>query len=291
MVGPRRSARSVATSALRPGRAWYSARGAAAFAGRAGHTWRSPGRRFGGPDGSGPDRPANPLLGPGHTLPGRVIADCAGDVRAILNDFLHGMDGSYREEVRLFFENRHAAREKFRVEAADTADHCSFPRGQRPHQRRGEQPRRCVHVAADVRRSGQRVCLRTAGIVSPNPRVRACPLRAMLTSRCKVRTSGIPAMYAEGVMAAREWSDLSKRSRGLIIAAAVAEGSLKTAALIDLKRRPASQIRGSKWRWAPVLGAVTPLGGPPPASFFCGRRRQPRPQPGRQAGQNPWGPR
>lgn len=125
MVGPRRSARSVATSALRPGRAWYSARGAAAFAGRAGHTWRSPGRKFGDPDGSGPDRPANPLLGPGHTLPGRVIADCAGDVRAILNDFLHGMDESYREEVRLFFENRHAAREKFRVEAAGMYDRLS----------------------------------------------------------------------------------------------------------------------------------------------------------------------
>ncbi len=61
-------------------------------------------------------------------------------------------------------------------------------------------------------------------------------------------------MYAGGVMAAKKWSDLSERNRRLIIAAAVAEAGLKTAALIDIKRRPASQIRGSKWIWAPGGG-------------------------------------
>jgi hypothetical protein len=54
-------------------------------------------------------------------------------------------------------------------------------------------------------------------------------------------------------MAARRWSDLSTRSRRLIIAAAASEGILKAAALVDIARRPASQIRGSKWfghrRW------------------------------------------
>jgi len=45
-------------------------------------------------------------------------------------------------------------------------------------------------------------------------------------------------------MAAKQkWGDLSERSRRLILAAAVTEGCLKTAALIDIKRRPASQIR------------------------------------------------
>ena len=44
----------------------------------------------------------------------------------------------------------------------------------------------------------------------------------------------------------RQWSDLSERTRGLLIAAAVVEGVLKVAALIDIKRRPASQIRGPK---------------------------------------------
>ena len=74
-------------------------------------------------------------------------------------------------------------------------------------------------------------------------------------------------------MAARKWSDLSKRSRGLIIAAAVAEAGLKTAALIDIKRRPASQIRGSKWIWAPAVIVINSFGAAPLAYFAFGRRR------------------
>lgn len=81
-------------------------------------------------------------------------------------------------------------------------------------------------------------------------------------------------------MAARKWSDLSTRSRRLIIAGAVAEGILKTAALIDIKRRPASQIRGSKSIWAPVVIVVNSFGGAPLAYFIFGRRRQRRPRPG-----------
>jgi hypothetical protein len=71
----------------------------------------------------------------------------------------------------------------------------------------------------------------------------------------------------------KKWSDLSDRSRKLIIAAAVAEGSLKIAALIDIKRRPASQIRGSKWIWAAVVLLVNSLGGAPISYFVFGRRR------------------
>ena len=81
-------------------------------------------------------------------------------------------------------------------------------------------------------------------------------------------------MDAEDVMAARkQWSDLSKRSRRLIIVAAAAETSLKAAALIDIKRRPASQIRGSKWIWAAVVIVVNSFGGAPLAYFAFGRRR------------------
>jgi hypothetical protein len=80
-------------------------------------------------------------------------------------------------------------------------------------------------------------------------------------------------------MAARRWSDLNTRSRRLIITAAVSEGILKTAALIDIARRPASQIRGSKWIWAPVVVVVNSFGGAPLAYFAFGRRRQPRSQP------------
>jgi hypothetical protein len=77
-------------------------------------------------------------------------------------------------------------------------------------------------------------------------------------------------------MAARkQWRDLSERNRRLLIAAAVAEGILKVAALIDIKRRPAGQIRGPKWVWAAMV-AVVSSAGVVPVSYFVVGRRQPR---------------
>jgi hypothetical protein len=80
----------------------------------------------------------------------------------------------------------------------------------------------------------------------------------------------------------RKWSDLSERTRKLIIATAVAESILKAAALIDLKRRPASQVRGPKWLWASVV-AVVNSAGIVPVSYFVFGRRQPGPRPGAAA--------
>jgi hypothetical protein len=81
-------------------------------------------------------------------------------------------------------------------------------------------------------------------------------------------------MYAEDVMAARKkWGDLSERSRRLLIVAGVAEASLKTAAIIDIKRRPASQIRGPKWIWAVAMVFVGSFGALPLSYFAFGRRR------------------
>jgi hypothetical protein len=71
----------------------------------------------------------------------------------------------------------------------------------------------------------------------------------------------------------KKWSDLSQRNRALLITAAVAEGSLKVAALIDIKRRPASQIRGPKWAWATVVVLVNSFGAAPLSYFAFGRRR------------------
>ncbi len=80
-------------------------------------------------------------------------------------------------------------------------------------------------------------------------------------------------MDVEDAMAARrQWSDLSPRSRRLIIAAATAEAGLKAAALADIKRRPASQIRGPKWLWAAVVIVVNSFGGAPVSYFLFGRR-------------------
>jgi hypothetical protein len=70
----------------------------------------------------------------------------------------------------------------------------------------------------------------------------------------------------------RRWSDLSERNRRLITITAVAEGILKLAALIDLKRRPASEIRGPKWLWATMLTVVGSAGILPVSYFAFGRR-------------------
>lgn len=70
-------------------------------------------------------------------------------------------------------------------------------------------------------------------------------------------------------MAKRKWSEMSPRRRKLIVAAGVGEACLKAAMLIDLKRRPASQVRGSKWLWTP-LALVNFVG---PVSYFAIGRR------------------
>jgi hypothetical protein len=74
-------------------------------------------------------------------------------------------------------------------------------------------------------------------------------------------------------MAKRKWSDLSKRTQRLIIVGAAVETSLKAAALVDIKRRPASEIRGSKWMWIPAVTIVNSAGLAPLAYFLYGRRR------------------
>jgi hypothetical protein len=70
--------------------------------------------------------------------------------------------------------------------------------------------------------------------------------------------------------AERRWAELSDRQRALLVAAATAELSLKIAALIDIKRRPADRIRGPKalWRAAMVVNLLGPL-----SYFAIGRKR------------------
>jgi hypothetical protein len=70
--------------------------------------------------------------------------------------------------------------------------------------------------------------------------------------------------------AQRKWAELSDRQRALLLAAAAAELSLKIAALVDIKRRPADRIRGPKALWRAAM-AVNLLG---PVSYFAvGRKR------------------
>lgn len=71
----------------------------------------------------------------------------------------------------------------------------------------------------------------------------------------------------------KRWKDLSPRTRRLIIAGGTVETALKIAALIDLTRRPSSQIRGSKAAWGAAIILINSLGAVPIAYFTYGRRR------------------
>jgi hypothetical protein len=73
--------------------------------------------------------------------------------------------------------------------------------------------------------------------------------------------------------ARQQWNNLSQRDRRVIGVAVVAEVVLATAALIDIKRRPASLIRGSKRMWRTAL--AFPNLAVPISYFAFGRRREP----------------
>ena len=99
-------------------------------------------------------------------------------------------------------------------------------------------------------------------------------VRGLWSRRSRVRVPSVTLLKAEEAMVARkQWSDLSERNRRLLIAAAAAEGILKVAALIDLKRRPAAQIRGPKWLWATAVTVISSAGVLPISYFVFGRRQ------------------
>ncbi|MCV7128818.1 MULTISPECIES: PLD nuclease N-terminal domain-containing protein [Mycolicibacterium] len=72
-------------------------------------------------------------------------------------------------------------------------------------------------------------------------------------------------------MAKRKWSDLSRTQQMAIAVVGVVEMAATTAMLIDLARRPASTVRGSKSLWL-GLSVVQPVG--PLAYFTLGRLHQ-----------------
>jgi Phospholipase_D-nuclease N-terminal len=74
----------------------------------------------------------------------------------------------------------------------------------------------------------------------------------------------------------KKWSDLSQRNQRLLVAGAVAETILKAAAIVDLTRRPASEIRGPKWAWIPAVTVINSFGFAPLAYFAFGRRTESR---------------
>jgi Phospholipase_D-nuclease N-terminal len=70
-------------------------------------------------------------------------------------------------------------------------------------------------------------------------------------------------------MRRKRWNELSRRQQTIILAAVVVQELLSVATLLDLRRRPSAQIRGSKKLW--VAAAFVNFVGPI-AYFTFGRR-------------------
>lgn len=68
----------------------------------------------------------------------------------------------------------------------------------------------------------------------------------------------------------QRWQDLSSGQRRGIVAAGIVQVGLMLAALVDIRRRPAAEIRGPKGAWvaAAFVNTIGPL-----AYFAFGRRR------------------
>ena len=73
----------------------------------------------------------------------------------------------------------------------------------------------------------------------------------------------------------KRWSDLSVAQRAALVGAGSVQLALLAAALADLRRRPAAEIRGSKPMWLAV-SFVNFVG--PVAYFLLGRRHDAAPR-------------
>jgi hypothetical protein len=87
-------------------------------------------------------------------------------------------------------------------------------------------------------------------------------LMAALQLPCNNHTSEGPKQ--------KQWKDYTKAQRTAIIGAATIQLTLMAAAQIDITRRPAGEIRGSKLLWR-ILTLVNFIG--PLAYFAFGRKR------------------
>jgi hypothetical protein len=80
--------------------------------------------------------------------------------------------------------------------------------------------------------------------------------------------AGVKPAYPLDV-AKKKWSELSAYQRRAIYVAGAVEAVMTGAALLDLARRPAGQIRGPKVAWA-LASFVQPVG---PIAYFAAARR------------------
>ena len=72
-------------------------------------------------------------------------------------------------------------------------------------------------------------------------------------------------------MAKKKWSDLTSGQRKAMMALGTVEVALASAAYIDLIRRPADEVNGSKGTWAAII-AINIVG---PIAYFTRGRKTP----------------
>jgi hypothetical protein len=70
----------------------------------------------------------------------------------------------------------------------------------------------------------------------------------------------------------KKWSDLTAREKAPFVLRGIVQFALLAAALADIHRRPAEEIKGSKWLWSAVA-LVNFMGIGPIAYFLFGRKR------------------
>ena len=75
-------------------------------------------------------------------------------------------------------------------------------------------------------------------------------------------------------MAKKKWADLSSGQRKAVVALGVVEVALATAAYVDLIRRPAEQVNGSKGKWAAII-LINIVG---PITYFARGRKTELPE-------------
>jgi hypothetical protein len=71
----------------------------------------------------------------------------------------------------------------------------------------------------------------------------------------------------------KRWSDLTVRQRLPLVLRGIVQFVLLAAALADIYRRPAEEIKGSKWLWS-VVAMANFMGIGPIVYFLFGRKRK-----------------
>ncbi len=69
----------------------------------------------------------------------------------------------------------------------------------------------------------------------------------------------------------KKWSDLTARQKAPLVLRGIIQLALLAAALADIYRRPAEEIKGSKWLWSAAV-FVNFMGIGPIAYFAFGRK-------------------